>query len=236
MLTALFSFPVVLYSASDNGNVTSVQVSGLTGVVAISDGYAHTIALKGDGTVLALGANFNGQLGDGTLVDRPSPVVVLRENGGGSVAANNWFLDLNPAVAKTIPADKVPVFLAVATPVGNDITASIKYRAADVGTNPNLYVFALAPASMVKNVSAESIANHKGPVTRGINTADAPLPCVLAQLTASGQLTAVTASSLLSYLTGVLTSQGASVSVLNGVSTALLSGAVFYVGYGANAT
>jgi hypothetical protein len=58
----------------------------------------------------------------------------------------------------------------------------------------------------------------------------------LAQLTASGQLTAVTAGTLQAYLTGVLSAQGASVSVLNGVSTALLSGSVFYVGYGANGT
>ena len=34
------------------------------------------------------------------------------------------------------------------------------------------------------------------------------------------------------YLTGVLNSQGASVSVLNGVSAALLSGSVLYAGYG----
>ena len=215
--------------------VLPVQVAGLSGIVAIS-ATSHSFALKSDGTVLSWGRSDFGQIGDGTLADRLTPVIVLRENGAGSVATNDWFLDLSPAVTKTIPPDRVPVFLAVATSAPNDIITSIQYRAADVGTNPNVYVFALAPASMVRNVSAEAIANHKGPVTRGIGTADAPLPCVLAQLTASGQLTAVTASSLQAYLTGVLSSQGASVSVLNGVSTALLSGAVFYVGYGSNAT
>jgi hypothetical protein len=59
---------------------------------------------------------------------------------------------------------------------------------------------------------------------------------VLAQLTSSGQLTAASASGLQAYLTGVLGSQGASVSVLNGVSTALIQGAVFYVGYGSSST
>ena len=215
--------------------VLPVQITGLTGIVAISAS-SHSFALKNDGSVLSWGRSDFGQIGDGTLVDRPSPVIVLRENGTGSIAANNWFLDLNPAVAKAIPAEKIPVFLAVATSAGNDITTAIKYRAADVGTNPNVYVFALAPASMVRNVSAGALVNHKGPVTRSIGAADAPLPCVLAQLTASGQLTAVTAGSLQAYLAGVLTSQGASVSVLNGVSTALLSGAVFYVGYGSTST
>ena len=133
-----------------------------------------------------------------------------------------------------------PVFPMVVTgsitPTVANINAAIQYRPQDVGTTGSVYVFALAPANMVKNVSAEALVNHKGPVTRGINTADTPLPCVLAQLTASGQLTAATASTLQSFLTGVLSSQGASVSVLNGVSTALISGAVFYVGYGANST
>jgi len=217
--------------------VLPVQIMGLTGIVAISTSL-HSFALRNDGTVLAWGRNDFGHIGDGTLVDRPAPVVVLRENGAGSVVANNWFLDLNPAITKAIPTEKVPVFLAVATPVANDITANFQFRAADVGSNPNLYVFALAPASMVRNVSAEALADHKGPVSRSTSTTNAstPLPCVLAQLNASGQLTAVTAGSLQAYLTGVLSSQGASVSVLNGVSTALLSGAVFYVGYGSSST
>ena len=203
-----------LGDGTDTERVLPVQVTGLSGIIAISTNL-HTFALKNDGTVLAWGRNDFGHIGDGTLVDRPSPVVVLRENGDGSVAANNWFLDLNPAIAKTIPAEKVPVFLAVATPVANDIVANFQFRAADVGSNPNLYVFALAPANMVKNVSAQTLTDHKGPVTRSASTTNAstPLPCVLAQLNASGQLTAVTAGSLQAYLTGVLSSQGASVSV-----------------------
>ena len=134
----------------------------------------------------------------------------------------------------------VPVFPMVVTgsitPTVANINAAIQYRPQDVGTTGSVYVFALAPASMVKNVSAEAFANHKGPVTQGTGAADAPLPCVLAQLTASGQLTAVTSGTLQAFLTGVLSSQGASVDVLKGVSTALISGAVFYVGYGSNST
>ncbi len=210
-----------------------VQVSGLTGIVAISAS-THGIALKGDGTVWSWGQSNFGQLGDGTLADRPSPVVVLRDGGAGSVAGNDWYLDLNPAIAKTIPAEKIPVFLAVVSSTPNDLTASIRYRAADVGNSGSVFVFALAPSSLVKNATAEAASNHKGPVARAIGKADAPLPCVLAQLNASGQLTAATAGTMQAYLTGVLSSQGASVSVLNGVSTALLSGAVFYVGYGSN--
>src|SRR6185436_9930746 len=45
---------------------TPVAVSGLTGVVSISGGWRHSLALKSDGTVRAWGLNDYGQLGDGT--------------------------------------------------------------------------------------------------------------------------------------------------------------------------
>ncbi len=51
-----------------------VQVTGLTGVIAIASGSNHTLAVKSDGTVWAWGANGSNQLGDGTTSPRTSPV------------------------------------------------------------------------------------------------------------------------------------------------------------------
>jgi alpha-tubulin suppressor-like RCC1 family protein len=55
---------------------TPRQVSGLTSVIAIAAGQDHSMALCSDGTVWTWGANSNGQLGDGSTLDRALPVRV----------------------------------------------------------------------------------------------------------------------------------------------------------------
>jgi alpha-tubulin suppressor-like RCC1 family protein len=58
----------------DLSNPTPAQVLNLTRIVAVATGSSsnHNLALRDDGTVWAWGANSNGQLGDGTNVDRPT--------------------------------------------------------------------------------------------------------------------------------------------------------------------
>ncbi|MFO0792688.1 MAG: RCC1 repeat- and reductase domain-containing protein [Candidatus Brocadiaceae bacterium] len=76
---------------------TPVQVKGLTGVVAITAGGCHSLALKNDGTVWAWGLNTHGSLGDGTTVDKYTPVqvegltgvVAIVAGGGHSLALKN---------------------------------------------------------------------------------------------------------------------------------------------------
>ena len=53
-----------------------VEVKGLTDVVAVAAGESHSLAIKSDGTVVAWGWNFDGQLGDGTTTGRSTPVEV----------------------------------------------------------------------------------------------------------------------------------------------------------------
>ena len=74
----------------------AAQVSGLSGVnvIAVSAGQSHSLALKSDGTVLAWGWNFYGQLGDGTQVSTGTPtqvsgltnVIAIQASNGASFA------------------------------------------------------------------------------------------------------------------------------------------------------
>jgi alpha-tubulin suppressor-like RCC1 family protein len=61
-----------------DNRATPVKVGGLRGaeVEALAGGQGHTLALRGDGAVLAWGYNRDGELGNGTNEDSPTPVVV----------------------------------------------------------------------------------------------------------------------------------------------------------------
>jgi len=68
---------------------TPLPVSNLTGVVSVAAGYAHSLAVKSDGTLWAWGRNVYGQLGDGTTTDRLTPMPVLGLTGVVTVAAGS---------------------------------------------------------------------------------------------------------------------------------------------------
>ena len=66
-----------LGDGTTDGRPTPAPVSGITGTVAVVDGGdGHVLAALTDGTVLAWGSNFWGQVGDGTGQDRTTPVTV----------------------------------------------------------------------------------------------------------------------------------------------------------------
>ena len=57
-----------------SGEAEPVAVSGIDDAAEISAGWNHTCALRNDGTIWCWGGNEHGQLGDGTLENRPAPV------------------------------------------------------------------------------------------------------------------------------------------------------------------
>ena len=68
-----------------------MQVGGLSGVAAIAAGGRHTVVLKNDGTVWAWGNNSDGQLGDGTAINRKTPVQVSGLGGVTTAAAGSSY-------------------------------------------------------------------------------------------------------------------------------------------------
>ncbi|MFC1743476.1 RCC1 domain-containing protein [Candidatus Riflebacteria bacterium] len=60
----------------DNYTSTPVKVINLDNVISITAGYAHSVALKSDGTVWSWGYNYHGQLGIGTTTNQLAPVQV----------------------------------------------------------------------------------------------------------------------------------------------------------------
>ncbi len=75
-----------LGDATINNHSTPVAVldnysNVLSGIVGISAGQTHSLALRNDGSVLAWGHNFYGQLGDGSTTDSATPTVMTTAGG-----------------------------------------------------------------------------------------------------------------------------------------------------------
>ena len=66
-----------LGTGSDGTSVLSpTKLNGISGLVSVSAGWSHTLALRGDGTVWAWGYNQFGEVGDGSFTSRSAPIQV----------------------------------------------------------------------------------------------------------------------------------------------------------------
>ena len=138
------------------------------------------------------------------------------------------------AFSAQLSVNAPPVFpMAISgsvTPATVNMQASFAPRPQDTGTQ-SYYAFAHAPSNLVSGASPKAVNGE--PPSGG--KADDAIVCVLAQVTADGHLVAVSASTMQSFLTGVVSSQGQTVQILNNVSTPNVAGATFFVGYGTSA-
>ena len=153
----------------------------------------------------------------------------------GSFTVNGGNHILTGAIASDFSAP-LPVFpMQVRSEINGQtatVTAGFQVRTEDVGRSVSAFAFASAPASKVVGALAAK-AVKLGMSTPG-EKAD-PEQCVLAQMNSQGRLVAVTTSQLTAFFTGVIASQGTSVTILNNTPTSNVAGTTFYVGYGGSA-
>jgi alpha-tubulin suppressor-like RCC1 family protein len=71
------------FSGSNVDVPTMVHGLGGHNIVSIATNHDFNLALEDNGNVWAWGANFHGQLGDGTTTERDTPVLVQQIGGGG---------------------------------------------------------------------------------------------------------------------------------------------------------
>jgi hypothetical protein len=131
----------------------------------------------------------------------------------------------------TPPVFPVTVASTITATTAN-ATATIQPRPQDVGTTQKVFVFMHAPSNLVKGAGgpvAKTFAGSPYPVRE-----EDAIVCVLAQVV-NGQLVTVTPATMQAYLTGVLSSQGQAITLLNNVATANVAGSSVFVGYGKDA-
>ncbi|MCA0430781.1 MAG: T9SS type A sorting domain-containing protein [Bacteroidetes bacterium] len=85
-----------LYGALGNASTTGTYVTSpvqaliLTNAISISAGGWHSLALKSDGTVWCWGWNADGQVGDGTIIDKTIPTQVSGLTGIIKISAGSY--------------------------------------------------------------------------------------------------------------------------------------------------
>src|SRR5690554_4952976 len=77
-------------SAGEGTHSINYTVTEIDEYVQISSGSFHTTALKTDGTLWAWGWNENGQLGDGTTIDRHRPIQIGTETDWQSISTTGY--------------------------------------------------------------------------------------------------------------------------------------------------
>jgi len=79
-------------AGSVTSNTATLNVTPLAGVIAASGGANQTYFIKGDGSLWGMGRNANGELGDGTSIDRGNPVQIANDVVGASTGLGFYSL------------------------------------------------------------------------------------------------------------------------------------------------
>jgi alpha-tubulin suppressor-like RCC1 family protein len=228
--------PLVPYPVAFHEPVRSVRAGNYNhlGFIVGNTGLAWGFGSYGSPSTL------QATIGDGAYVPRDRPVVLLAPNGAGSVDSNDWYLDLDPASAESIPTGSTPGALGVSRLFGSDaglsLDATVKYKSADYGKPVNNYVFALVPPEFFESAQTvagtPSVAQIKAIAQARTKLQPRDGVSVLAQLTPTGW--AFVQAQLIAYSQSVANAVGSSVNILNSFDSSQIPGGRFCIGYGEN--
>ena len=163
--------------------LTPVQFTEISNIYAISAGWHYLITLKSDSTVWTWGANWYGQLGDGTTQDRSSPVQVDIDLGnipdttspegsisinGGSVYTNSTTADLTLSATDNVGVTGYYLSTDSSTPSASSsgwatissttsYSASVSYTLSGSDGNKIVYVWYKDNAGNISDAANDSI-------------------------------------------------------------------------------
>ncbi len=225
-----------------NGTTASspvpVQVTRLDSITAIRAGMGTSYAIRAGGLLFAWGASgyaddyTGGTLGDGAVVSRTDPVLVLREDGLGNADREDWFLDLDAAAANNRPAftnrSITTNTRAASTDGATTLNAAVIPRFADLGKSVGIYVVARVQPDFLAKVGAEPRPGTPAyEIVRKAREKGGP---IVVNLTPQGWVT--TTGQLIAVASGVLSASSGAANILDGVK---ISGGSFCIGYGDSA-
>ncbi|HSS27814.1 MAG TPA: hypothetical protein VLL50_07640 [Usitatibacter sp.] len=217
--------------------------------------YVHTESFRIDGLNLASNGTSSATVtlsGLGQVASVGAGQVCTFNDNGGSVAYNisiqykagsatftsplapdpaNWLYGSFSTPTANPPVFPMDVFGDLRPNVVSGAVA-VKVRPQDLNVPQNIYVFAHAPSNLVHAAHAakRDPADHATAIP-----ADDAIVCVLAQVDATGNLVAASASTMQAAIAGVRSSQAQAQNLLNSVATGNVAGAIMFVGYGPDA-
>ncbi len=164
----------------------------------LAAGHNHLLLFKADGTVYTRGQNYSGQLGDGTLVQRRSLVVVVN-------ATLDGFLNLNKQSAADVPPEyHVPFFVSTSGEIAGarpSLSTRTQFNPLDIGKPGAVFVTARVPKGAIP---VQPIRNpEKMPAARLGAQVLGDMDFEVLQLTANGWAILID-DELFPYITGIL--------------------------------
>jgi len=210
---------VSVINTATNAVIANVALGGSNPEsVAITPNAALTyVTLGGSGSVAVID-NSNYSLVGGVVVGSvPSGVAIVMPPAGPATSSPPVF----------------PVTVNVTNPTPSTVaaTAQVQPRTQDVGSRASVYVFAHAPANLVRGATATARAPVGGPWPAAEDDA---ILCVLAQVE-NGELVGVKPETMKEFLKDIVLAQNLEVKVLDSVRIQAVAGGSMFIGYGATA-